>query len=119
MSGELTALASDPKVSALLGALGVMVLKEIVGRFFRRSERLETKWDEQNEGTIKRLLDEVTGVRHALEIMGERFASHQASVSETKCRVDDHGERINALETGHVELRTRVEFLSSTGGKDD
>lgn len=120
MSGELTALASDPKVSALLGALGVMVLNEIVGRFFRRSERLETKWDEENEGTIKRLLDEVTGVRHAIELMGERFTSHQASASETKGRVDDHDGRISALEVGHVELRTRVEFLSSTtGGRDD
>lgn len=110
----------DPRVAALLAAIGTLVLKEIVGRFFRRSERLETKWDEQNEGTIKKLLDEVTGVRHAIELMGERMTNHQASATETKARVSDHDERISALEAGHVELRTRVEFLSSTtGGKDD
>lgn len=117
MSAEFaSSLASDPKVSALLGALGVLVLKEVVGRFLRRSERLETKWDERHEALITQLLDQVTGVRHALEIMGERFTSHQASASETKCRVEDHDARINALEASHVELRTRVEFLSSTTG---
>ena len=108
----------DPKVSALLGAIGMLVLKEIVGRFFRRSERLETKWDEQNEGTIKKLLDEVTGVRHAIELMGERFTNQQVSASETKARVADHAERIGALETSHAELRTRVEFLAG-GSRDD
>jgi len=107
---DLSAMASQHGVGTLIGVLGTMLVKEIVGRFFRRSEKLENKWDEIHEDLIRQLLDQVSGVRSALEVMGERFVHHQASASETKSRVDDHDGRITALEVGQAAMKARMNY---------
>jgi hypothetical protein len=89
-----------------------VVVKEIAGRFFRRSERIEIKWEERHETLLTELRDQLTGARHALEIMGERMTTSRASISETKDRVDNHDCRISALEAGHADLRARFETIS-------
>jgi hypothetical protein len=114
---DLGGLIDEHAVGALSGVLGTLLIKEMVGRFFRRSERVENKWDDRHEALITQLLDQVTGARLLLEVMGERFAGHQASALETKNRVDGHADRISALETGHAELRAKMEFISEA--KDD
>jgi len=107
---DLSSLASQHGVGTLIGVLGTMLVKEMVGRFFRRSEKLEDKWDEVHEDLIRQLLDQVSGVRSAIEVMGERFANHQASATETKARVDDHDTRIIALEVGQAAMRARMNY---------
>jgi hypothetical protein len=128
MPADLASALSDPGTAAIGGvAVVAMVAKDVLvfavkalfGRFLRRSERLETKLEDKHESLFARLLAEVESMRRALDVMVERLTHHQASVSEVRERVDDHGGRINALELGQAELRTKVEFLSSTGGKDD
>jgi len=110
---DLSSIADAHGVGALSGILGTLVIKEIVGRFLRRNERIDTEWDNRHEALIKQLLDHVAGVRSAIEVMGERMANHQASTGETKARVDEHGERISALEVIQAELRARIEYLGA------
>jgi len=123
---DLAGLADAHGVGALSGILGTLLIKEIVGRLLRRveirsvevvpqrgNERIETEWDNRHEALIKQLLDHVAGVRSAIEVMGERMANHQASTGETKMRVDEHGERISALEVIQAELRARIEYIGA------
>jgi hypothetical protein len=119
MATDLAAILSDPRVSSIVGGIIALVLKELVGRFLRRAEKLETAREDKHESLFARLLAEVESMRRALDVMVERLTHHQASVSEVRERVDEHGGRINAIELGKAELRTRVEFLAGTGGKDD
>jgi hypothetical protein len=114
---DVQTIASDHGVGVLSGVLGTMLIKEMVGRFFRRSEHLDIKAEERRDGLIKQLLDQVTGVRSALEVMGERLSNHQASASETKARVDDHDGRISALEVRQAEMKARMNYLGEV--KDD
>jgi hypothetical protein len=114
---DLSAMASQHGVGTLIGVLGTMLIKEMAGRFFRRSEKLEDKWDEIHEDLIRQLLDQVSGVRSALEVMGERFVHHQASATETKTRVEDHGSRISALEVEQAAMKARMNYIGEA--KDD
>lgn len=114
---DLGSIVDAHGVGVLSGALGTMLAKEMVGRFFRRSERLENKWDEVHEDLIRKLLDQVSGVRSALEVMGERFSHHQASTTETKARVEDHGSRISALEVEQAAMKARMNYIGEA--KDD
>ena len=114
---DLGSVASEHGVGVLSGVLGTMLIKEMAGRFFRRSEKLEDKWEERHEALITRLLNEVTGVRSALEVMGERFSHHQASATETKARVEDHGSRISALEVEQAAMKARMNYIGEA--KDD
>jgi hypothetical protein len=114
---DLSSLASQHGVGAVFGVLGTMLVKELLGRFLRRSEHLESKAEERRDGLIKQLLDQVTGVRSAIEVMGERFAHHQASATETKARVEDHDSRISALEVGAAEMKARMDYLGEA--RDD
>lgn len=114
---DVQSIASDHGVGVLSGVLGTMMFKQLAGRFFRRSERLEVEAEERRDGLIKQLLNQVTGVRSALEVMGERLSNHQASASETKSRVDDHDSRITALEVGQAAMKARMNYLGEV--KDD
>jgi len=114
---DLGSIVDAHGVGVLSGALGTMLLKELAGRFLRRSEHLESKAEERRDGLIKQLLDQVTGVRSAIEVMGERFAHHQASATETKARVEDHDSRISALEVGAAEMKARINYLGEA--RDD
>jgi hypothetical protein len=115
---DVQSIAADHGVGVLSGVLGTMLINEMVSRFFRRGDHakikaadLESKAEERRDGLIKQLLDQVTGVRSALEVMGERLSNHQASAVETKTRVDDHDVRISALEVRAAEMKARMNYL--------
>jgi len=114
---DLGSIVDAHGVGVLSGALGTMLLKEIAGRFLRRSEHLENKAEKTRDDLIRQLLDQVTGVRSALEVMGERLSNHQVSASETKARVEDHDSRISALEVGAAEMKARINYLGEA--RDD
>jgi hypothetical protein len=117
MSADLAALATTPEVTAVGGAFVGYLIKALVERILKRAETLEAKDEEGRDEVIKKLLEQVTGVRGAIELMGERFIHHQASAVETKSRVDDHDERISALEIGHASLKARIEYFGDA--RDD
>lgn len=107
----------DPKTSALLGALGVMVVKEIVTRFFRRSERIEEAAEKRRDDLIEHVLDEVKNLHVTIAKALVRLDHHLVTINETKEQVEAHGVRISVLETGHADLRARFETISEA--KDD
>lgn len=102
----------DPKVSALLGALGIMVVKEIVTRFFRRSDRLEEEVEKRREELISHVLEEVKELHVTIAKAIVRLDHHLATINETKEQVEAHGVRISVLETGHADLRARFETIN-------
>lgn len=114
---DLGGLFDEHGVGVLSGVLGTMLIKEMTGRFLRRSERLEAKAEDRHNGTIERLLSEVELVRRSLDVWGERWTHAQKEAGETKQRVDNHDCRISALEAGHADLRARFETINEA--KDD
>ena len=117
MDADLASTLTEHGLAAATGGVGALVAKEIISGIFKRYRSLEATAEARHNGTIERLLSEVELVRRSLDVWGERWTHAQKDAGETKQRVDTHDERINALETGHADLRARFEIISEA--KDD
>lgn len=95
--------------AAVFGAIGVLVAKELVGRFFGRSSELESEKQKRHDQLIERVLEEVQGLHVTIATAVTRLDGHVAAYGDTKRTVESHEERISSLEVGHAELRARVE----------
>lgn len=114
---DLGGLFDEHGVGVLSGVLGTMLIKEMVGRFLKRSATIEEAAEKKRDELIGSVLSEVRDLHITITRALERLDGHVKTLDETRDRVDAHGARISAIETRQAALCAKMEFISEA--KDD